>query len=221
MILPLVISACLSSITEPIDFMFIFAAPLLYLVHSAIAGLFMAMLKAFGVIALWNGNLLGSILTNIANASKTEKMWLMWVLGLLEIVVYFVVFTFFIKKFNYHTPGREGEPLAAGAAAPAAVPAAAPAEAAAEAPKAAASASDDEMAMNVINGLGGKANIQAMENCITRLRVTLADPSLLNEELINKTGSRGIVKKDNDIQIVYGMQVAEVRQAVEAQLAKL
>ena len=75
--------------------------------------------------------------------------------------------------------------------------------------------------MNVINGLGGKANIQAMENCITRLRVTMADPSLLNEELINKTGSRGIVKKDNDIQIVYGMQVAEVRQAVEAQLAKL
>ena len=75
--------------------------------------------------------------------------------------------------------------------------------------------------MNVINGLGGKANIQAMENCITRLRVTLADPSLLNEALINKTGSRGIVKKDNDIQIVYGMQVAEVRQAVEAQLAKL
>ena len=220
MILPLVISACLSSITEPIDFMFIFAAPLLYLVHSAIAGLFMAMLKAFGVIALWNGNLLGSILTNIANASKTEKMWLMWVLGLLEIVVYFVVFTFFIKKFNYHTPGREGEPLAAGAAAPAAVPAAAPAEASAEAPKA-VSASDEELAMNVINGLGGKANIQAMENCITRLRVTLADPSLLNEELINKTGSRGIVKKDNDIQIVYGMQVAEVRQAVEAQLAKL
>ena len=213
MILPLVISACLSSITEPIDFMFIFAAPLLYLVHSAIAGLFMAMLKAFGVIALWNGNLLGSILTNIANASKTEKMWLMWVLGLLQIVVYFVVFTFFIKKFNYHTPGREGEPLSAAAAAPA--------EAAAEAPKAAASASDDEMAMNVINGLGGKANIQAMENCITRLRVTLADPSLLNEALINKTGSRGIVKKDNDIQIVYGMQVAEVRQAVEAQLAKL
>ena len=220
MILPLVISACLSSITEPIDFMFIFAAPLLYLLHSVIAGLFMAMLKAFGVIALWNGNLLGSILTNIANASKTEKMWLMWVLGLLEIVVYFVVFTFFIKKFNYHTPGREGEPLAAGAAAPAAVPAAAPAEAAAEAPKA-VSASDEELAMNVINGLGGKANIQAMENCITRLRVTLADPSLLNEELINKTGSRGIVKKDNDIQIVYGMQVAEVRQAVEAQLAKL
>ena len=108
--------------------MFIFAAPLLYLIHSLIAGLFMAMLKAFGVVALWNGNLLGSILTNIANASKTEKMWLMWVLGLVQIVVYFVVFTFLIKKFKYHTPGREGEPLSAAAAAGKAAPVEAPSE---------------------------------------------------------------------------------------------
>ena len=74
----------------------------------------MALLKAFGVVALWNGNLLGSILTNIANAHKTEKMWLMWVLGLLQIVVYFLVFTFLIKKFNYHTPGREKKSLGDG-----------------------------------------------------------------------------------------------------------
>ena len=60
-----------------------------------------------------------------------------------------------------------------------------------------------------------------LENCITRLRVTLADPTLLNEALINKTENRGIVKKGNDVQIIYGMQVAEVRHAVEEQLAKL
>lgn len=77
------------------------------------------------------------------------------------------------------------------------------------------------MAMNIIRGLGGKDNIKAVENCITRLRVTLADPSLLDESLIKKTESRGIVKKDNDVQIVYGLQVAEVHQAVEEQLAKL
>ena len=213
MILPLVISACLSSITEPIDFMFIFAAPLLYVVHSVIAGLFMAMLKAFNVIALWNGNLLGSILTNIANADKTNRMWLMWVLGLVQILVYFLVFTFLIKKFKYHTPGREGEAQAAGA-----VEAAAPV---AEKPAEKAAAGSDEMAMNIIEGLGGKDNIKALENCITRLRVTLADPTLLNEALINKTENRGIVKKGNDVQIIYGMQVAEVRHAVEEQLAKL
>ena len=211
MILPLVISACLSSITEPIDFMFIFAAPLLYLLHSAIAGLFMALLKAFGVVALWNGNLLGSILTNIANADKTNRMWLMWVLGLLQIVVYFLVFTFLIKKFNYHTPGREKKTLGEGESA------AAPAEKV----TAKAETGSDELAMNIIQGLGGKQNIKTVENCITRLRVSLADPSLLNEELINKSDNRGIVKKGNDVQIIYGLHVAEVRQAVEDQLAKL
>ena len=137
----------------------------------------------------------------------------MWVLGLLQIVVYFVVFSFLIKKFKYHTPGREGEPQGTGAAA---VPAPAAQKVETKAP-----AGSDEMAMNIINGLGGKANIKTVENCITRLRVSLADSSLLNEELINKTDNRGIVKKGNDIQIIYGMQVAEVRQAVEEQLAKL
>ena len=214
-ILPLVISACLSSITEPIDFMFIFAAPLLYLVHSVIAGLFMAMLKAFDVVALWNGNLLGSILTNIANADKTNRMWLMWVLGLLQIVVYFVVFSFLIKKFKFHTPGREGEPQGSGSAT---ILSSAVGE---DEVKVKTSTGSDEMAMNIIQGLGGKNNIKSIENCITRLRVSLADPSLLNEDLINKTDNRGIVKKGNDIQVIYGMQVAEVRQAVEEQLAKL
>ena len=121
--------------------------------------------------------------------------------------------TFLIKKFNYHTPGREGEPLSAGAAA------------AVEAPKAEAKpadkGTDDEMAMNLINGLGGKANITALENCITRLRVTMADPSLLNEELINKVENHGIVKKGSTVQIIFGLHVAEVRQAVNAQLEKL
>ncbi len=212
-IIPLVVTAFLATITEPIDFMFIFAAPLLYFLHACIAGLFMALLKVFDVIALWNGNLLASILTNIANADKTNRMWLMWVLGLIQIVVYFVVFSFLIKKFNYHTPGREGEPRSAGAAA------------AVEAPKAEAKpadkGTDDEMAMNLINGLGGKANITALENCITRLRVTMADPSLLNEELINKVENRGIVKKGNSVQIVFGLHVAEVHQAVNEQLEKL
>ena len=225
-IIPLVITASLSSITEPIDFMFIFAAPLLYLVHSIIAGLFMALLKIFDVVALWNGNLLSSILTNIANVDKTHRMWLMWVLGLVQIVVYFVVFTVLIKKFNYHTPGREGDPLPAGAA-PAEEPApeSAAVAAATAVSSTAAPASDmpagDTEAMNIINGLGGKANILSLENCITRLRVTMADPSLLDESLINRTVNSGIVKKGSDVQIVYGLRVADVKRDVEEQLEKL
>ena len=211
---PLVITSCIAGITEPIDFMFLFAAPLLYLVHACIAGLFMALLKALGVVALWNGNLLTTILTNIANADKTVKMPLMWVLGVLQIVVYFLVFSFLIKKFNYHTPGREE-------AAADAAPAAQPAPAKKAAPAGSGAIPGGGTAMDIIEGLGGKANIVTVENCITRLRVTLKDPSLLKESLIKRTDNKGIVKKGNDIQIIYGLQVADVRRAVEEQLSKL
>ena len=128
----------------------------------------------------------------------------------MQIVVYFLVFSFLIKKFKYHTPGRE-EPVQTSAE-PALTQ---------EKPVEKVTSGSNEMAMNIIEGLGGKSNIKTVENCITRLRVTLEDPSLLNEALINKTENRGIVKKGNDIQIIYGLQVAEVRQAVEEQLAKL
>lgn len=223
--IPLVVTACLASITEPIDFMFLFAAPLLYLLHSIIAGLFMALLKVFGIVALWNANLLASIFTNIANADKTVRMPWMFILGLVQILVYFVVFSFFIKKFNYHTPGREGEPLPAGEAVKAAVPEVPQAETA-EAPKAVAAPAGEGTlegggtAMDIIEGLGGKDNINTVENCITRLRVSLKDPSLIHDDLINRTNNKGIIKKGTDVQIIYGLQVADIRRAVEAYLAK-
>ncbi len=219
-IIPLVVTTCLAGITEPIDFMFIFAAPLLYLIHSCIAGIFMALLKLFGIIALWNGNLIATFITNFANADKTVRMPLMFVLGAVEILVYFVVFSFFIKKFNYHTPGRELESdtevvgeIASSADAAKATDAAAQTSS--------GKAVDSELAMNIINGLGGKANITTVDNCITRLRVSLVDPSLLDESLINKTNHMGIVKKGNDIQIIYGLKVPEVQAAVEEQLKNL
>ncbi len=223
-IIPLVVTASLAGITEPIDFMFIFAAPLLYAIHAVIAGLFIAMLKVFDIVALWNGNLLASIVTNIANASKGNHVPMMFVMGALQALVYFVVFTALIKKFRYHTPGREGDPLPAGAAAVQAQAAQQPSQAtkAKKAAPAGAGALDGGgTAMDIIEGLGGKANITTVENCITRLRVSLKDPSLLQEALINKTANRGIVKKGNDIQIIYGLQVADVRRAVEEQLAQL
>lgn len=222
--IPLVVTACLASITEPIDFMFLFAAPLLYLIHSIIAGLFMALLKVFGIVALWNANLLASIFTNIANADKTVRMPLMFLMGLAQILVYFVVFSFFIKKFNYHTPGREGEPAQAGIDAPKAETA--PEEAKLEdAPKAAAPTGEGALegggtAMDIIAGLGGKDNINTVENCITRLRVNLKDPSLINDDLINRTSNKGIIKKGTDVQIIYGLQVADIRRTVEEYLAK-
>ena len=70
----------------------------------------------------------------------------------------------------------------------------------------------------VIDGLGGKENILSVDNCFTRLRVNIKDPAKLDEAAINKLPNSGIVKKGTDIQIVYGLQVADIKRAVEAQL---
>lgn len=220
-IVPLVITCCIAGITEPIDFMFIFAAPLLYFIHACIAGLFMALLKVFDIVALWNGNLLTTIITNIANASKTNRMPLMFVMGVLQIVVYFAVFTFLIKKFNYHTPGREGDAASADSVSLSKAASSVPKESSSKAAAGSGALEGGGTAMDIIEGLGGKDNITAVENCITRLRVTLKDPSLLREASINKTQNRGIVKKGSNIQIIYGLQVADVRRAVDDQLKKL
>ena len=68
---------------------------------------------------------------------------------------------------------------------------------------------------NIINGLGGKENINTVENCITRLRVNVKDESIVNEDIINKMPNSGIVRKGKDIQIIFGLHVPEVRRAVE------
>lgn len=216
-VIPLVVTACLAAITEPLDFMFIFCAPLLYVLHAVIAGTFLALLKIFDVTAFCAGNLLTSVLINITAGVQKTNWPMMYVLGVVEIIVYYLLFSFLIKKFNFKTPGREDDPVAEPEAA-----------AVAEAPKAVeagskktANVKDNTQVAGLVEGLGGPDNINTLENCFTRLRVNVKDPSLLKEELINKMPNSGIVKKGDDIQIIFGLQVAEVRQAVEDYLKTL
>lgn len=209
-ILPLIITACLGGITEPLDFMFIFAAPLLFVIHACIAGLYIALMKVFSVTSFCGGNLLAGLLSNMAQGVEKTNWPMMVVLGLSQIVLYFVLFSFLIKKLDLKTPGREDDVSAAEGDAPSA-----------STPAPAAEGGGDPMALTIIKALGGKANINTVENCITRLRVNMVDPSLVDEALINTTKPKGIVRKDNDIQIVYGLEVADVRRAVDEALEKI
>ncbi len=205
--IPLIVTACLASITEPIDFMFIFCAPVLFVIHAVIAGLFLALLKVFGVTAFCGGNILSSFITNMAAGSEKTNWPMMYVLAAVQIVLYFVVFSFLIKKLDLKTPGREAaaseEPAQEGGGA---------------APK---NTSLTSNVASLVEGLGGKDNINSTENCFTRLRVNVKDPSLLKDDLINKVPNSGIVKKEDDIQIIIGLKVAEVRTAVEDYLKSL
>ena len=198
-IIPLVVTAALASVTEPLDFMFAFVAPLLFVVHAAIAGLFIALLKIFDVTAFCGGNLLASLIMNVTVGVEKTHWPVMVILGLVQIVVYFVVFSFLIKKFNLKTPGREDEETS-------------------KDKEPAKTINFDTDIVNIIEGLGGKENINTVENCITRLRVNVKDESKINEDVINLTPNSGIVRKGKDIQIIFGLHVPDVRRAVESYL---
>ena len=203
-IVPLVVTACLASITEPLDFMFIFVAPVLYVLHACIAGLFIALLKICGVTAFCGGNMLASILMNLSAGVERTQWPIMLALGIAQILLYFFLFSFLIKKFNYKTPGREDDLTETKQD---------------KTPAKTFGGSED--AKYVVDGLGGKDNINTVENCFTRLRVNVKDVALVNDELINKAPNSGIIKKGNDIQIVFGLQVADVRKSVEDYLNTL
>lgn len=142
----------------------------------------------------------------------------MLVLGVVNAALYFFLFTFLIKKFNLHTPGREeefelAESVAEGeAAASVAVKQGAVAAAPAE--------GVDAGIADLVAGLGGKDNIEELENCFTRLRVNVKNPDLINEDLINHVPNSGINRNGNNIQIIFGMKVAEMRDKVENAIEK-
>ena len=219
-ILPLIITAILTCITEPMDFLFVFAAPVLFVVHAVLSGISLVLLKVLNIPAATAGGIINIVVSNLVLGVEKTNWPLMIVLGVINAALYFVVFTVLIKKLHLHTPGREGEEddVEPSTASEAAAPAD---EAAASADEVAAAPAAGDPVLDLIAGLGGKANIQSTENCFTRLRVNVADESLIDEDLINHMKNSGIVRNGNDIQIIFGMEVAKVRGQVEEALENM
>ena len=218
-IIPLIVTAVLSCITEPMDFLFVFAAPVLFVVHSVLSGIFLVLLKVLSIPASTSGGIINIVVSNLVLGVDKTNWPLMFVLGIADAALYFFLFTFLIKKLNLHTPGREKESEVEQAIAEGDAAAAVAVEQGAEA-AAPVAASADQGILDVIAGLGGKDNIEELENCFTRLRVNVKDPELVNEELINHVPNSGLNRSGNDIQIIYGMKVAEMRDKVENAMEK-
>jgi glucose-like phosphotransferase system IIB component len=154
------------------------------------------LLKIFGVTAFCGGNLLASLLMNLSAGTERTRWPAMLAIGAAQILLYFFLFSYLIRRFDLRTPGREKD----------------------RAGTAGNKFRGLEEAALVVEGLGGKDNINTLDCCYTRLRVSVRDAALIRETLINRTGNSGIVKKGNEIQIVYGLQVPEVRKCVEMYL---
>lgn len=209
----LLLSAALTSmvtgITEPLEFTFIFVAPLLYAIHCVLAGLsymLMHMLNV-GVGMTFSGGLIDLFLFGILQGNaKTNWINIIWV-GIIYFIVYYFVFSFLIKKFDFKTPGREEGDEEVKLYTRADVNARKDAQT--------NSKELDEVSPMIVTGLGGKANISDVDCCATRLRTTVHDASLVDEGMLKSSGAAGVIQKGNGVQIIYGPRVSVIKSNLE------
>jgi PTS system N-acetylglucosamine-specific IIC component len=201
----------LTGITEPIEFAFLFVAPVLFVIHALLTGTALAICTALG-IRIGFGFSAGLIdyLINFRAPNTTHPLLLL-VVGLVYAVVYYFVFSFFIKRFDLATPGR-GEAstgLSADWILPESQRGPRPSKSSATTVPTETSATEDRdtvLARHVLAALGGKENIQSVEGCITRLRLFVNDPNQIDETTLKSEGASGVIKRGKIVQVVMGTQ---------------
>lgn len=199
-----VFAAFLTGITEPLEFSFMFLAPVLYAVHAALTGL---SLLICAILPVRTGFSFSAGLIDLILGWKSpmaENPWMVFLIGIPYFLIYFVIFRFIILKFNLKTPGREDEDedLDAGSG---------------------DKLSSDKLLIQgskIIAGLGGKENLTSLDNCATRLRIEVKDNKIVAEDEIKKAGARGVIKLgQNQVQVIIGTHVQFVKDAMEEVLA--
>ena len=190
----LVLSAAICSfvcgVTEPFEFGFMFLAPVLYLIYAILYGIFTVITVAFGFRAGFCFSAGATDLLFSASLPAAAKTWMIIPLGIAAFIVFYAVFRFAITKFDLKTPGREDDDE--------------------EAEKAVVLANSDytKVAEVILEGVGGKANVTSIDNCITRLRLEIKDQSKVDEKKIKSAGIAGVIRPGkNSVQIIVGTKV--------------
>ena len=203
----IMISAALTSfltgITEPIEFAFLFVAPVLYGIHALLAGVAYFVAVTLGIHH--STTFSHGLIDYVVLYPNSQRGWWLIPLGLVWAGVYYVLFTTLIHRMHLKTPGREVEVAeAATADAGAAVPVEVPAGAAA-----------DGMAARLVAAFGGAANIRSLDACITRLRVELADVSRASPEALKALGAAGVMKVGSGMQAIFGTRSENLKTDME------
>ena len=228
----------LTGITEPIEFTFLFLAPSLFVVHVIFAGLAFATCHILGICVgtTFSDGLIDLILYGVL-PGQAKSNWLMLIpVILVYFIIYFFVFRFFILKWDLKTPGREAEGESArfvskeeyrnatgvgvaGGAGNASGRNVSGGNAAGDVGKAkgkrGAEPGYDEKSAAILAGVGGADNLEDIDCCATRLRLTLVDSSKVDEEILRSTGASGVIRKGSGIQVIYGPSVTIVKSNLE------
>lgn len=217
LLLSAALTSMLTGITEPLEFTFLFVAPALYGVHCVLAGAAYMLMHIFkvGVGMTFSGGLIDMFLFGILQGNaKTNWIWIV-IVGVVYFVVYYFLFGFMIRKMDLKTPGRNDDEevkLYRRSDVEARKNGGAGASEKGE--------KDDTISRMICKGLGGKKNISDVDCCITRLRCTVYDPSLVNEETLKASGASGVVRKGEGVQVVYGPKVTLIKSDLEDYLER-
>ena len=216
LLIPATLTAMLCGITEPLEFTFLFVAPLLYLVHALLSACLSTTLFALGLAGNFGGGLIDAFVQNwIPLFSFHSGTYLMQILvGLCFTAIYFLVFRTLILKFDYATPGRTADDVEDKLFSKA--------EYKAKKEMEDMGLADNALAIRAkvfLDSLGGPDNIKEVTNCATRLRVTVADPDKVAPVgKFTKAGAFGLVKNGKAVQVIVGLSVPQVRSYFDALL---
>ncbi|WP_300175285.1 PTS glucose transporter subunit IIBC [uncultured Aliivibrio sp.] len=173
------LTSFLTGITEPIEFAFLFVAPVLYAIHAVLAGVAYMLTNALGIV---HGHTFSNgFIDFVVQSPRAENMLLLVGIGLVYAAVYYIVFRFVIKAMNLKTPGREDED-----------------------DNAAPAVTGTELAGELVAAFGGKENITNLDACITRLRVSVANIDAVNQDKLKQLGAAGVVVAGSGVQAIFG-----------------
>lgn len=210
--------ACMATgITEPLEFSFLFVAPALFAVQVILAGsaYMIAHMLNVAVGLTFSGGFLDFFLFGILQGNE-KTSWLRVIpVGIIYFLLYYFIFKFMIRKFDFKTPGREEDDVETKLYIKADVNARK-----AAAGEVQASDSEDPVSEAITRGLGGKKNISDVDCCATRLRCTIHDASRVNDSILKATGASGVVHKGNGVQVIYGPNVTVIKSNLEDYLEK-
>ncbi|UOQ92613.1 glucose-specific PTS transporter subunit IIBC [Halobacillus shinanisalinarum] len=175
------LTSFLTGITEPLEFSFLFVAPLLFGIHAIFAGFSFMIMEILGVKIgqTFSGGLIDFILFGVM-PNRTEWWWVI-IVGLVFAVIYYFGFRWAILKFNLATPGREDE-----------------------AQDADGDGEVGDLPFEILEAMGGQENIDHLDACITRLRVSVNDKGNVNKNRLKKLGASGVMEVGNNIQAIFG-----------------
>ena len=210
------LTAMLTGITEPIEFTFLFVAPALYLFHALFAGLSYMFTHIFnvGVGMTFSGGIIDLLLFGVLQGNDKTNWIAIIPIGIAYFILYFLLFRFMIRKFDFLTPGREedGETKLYTRAD---YNEKKRAEVAGEPQMSAADVGLESTSSLIVRGLGGIENIKNVDCCATRLRVTVNDSALVSDALLKKSGAAGVIRRGSGVQVVYGPQVSVIKSELD------